>query len=137
MARFVALIDGKVGAYGAVFPDAPGCNAMGETMDEALRNAAEALSEWVADEVADGRGTPVARSLEVLLRDAAVIETMQETGAVPTLIPLVLNSGRPARANVSLDAGLLQAIDEAAKRMGLTRSAFLATAAREKIAAGA
>ncbi len=43
------------------------------------------------------------------------------------------NSGRPVKANLSLDAGLLDAIDEAAKRRGLTRSAFLASAAREKI----
>jgi hypothetical protein len=35
---------------------------------------------------------------------------------------------------ISLDSGLLAAIDEAAAR-GLTRSAFLASAAREKIAA--
>jgi metal-responsive CopG/Arc/MetJ family transcriptional regulator len=34
---------------------------------------------------------------------------------------------------LSLDAGLLDAIDEAAKAHGLTRSAFLASAAREKI----
>jgi metal-responsive CopG/Arc/MetJ family transcriptional regulator len=40
------------------------------------------------------------------------------------------------RANLSLDAGLLDAIDEAARKRGLTRSGFLATAAREKIAAG-
>lgn len=41
------------------------------------------------------------------------------------------------RANVSLDAALLEAIDTAAKQRGLSRSAFLASAAREKIMAGA
>src|SRR5450756_729220 len=45
----------------------------------------------------------------------------------------LLDSGRAVRANLSLDAGLLDAIDEAAKAHGLTRSAFLASAAREKI----
>jgi metal-responsive CopG/Arc/MetJ family transcriptional regulator len=44
-----------------------------------------------------------------------------------------VDSGRAVRANLSLDAGLLDAIDEAAKAHGLTRSAFLASAAREKI----
>jgi metal-responsive CopG/Arc/MetJ family transcriptional regulator len=48
-------------------------------------------------------------------------------------VPLVLDAGRPVKANLSLDAGLLNAIDEAAKCRGLTRSAFLASAAREKI----
>ena len=50
MARYVALIDGKRGAYGVVFPDRPGCTAMGRSVDEAIRNAGEALAEWVGDE---------------------------------------------------------------------------------------
>lgn len=39
------------------------------------------------------------------------------------------------KANLSLDAGLLEAIDAAAKARGLTRSGFLASAARAKIEA--
>ncbi len=53
------------------------------------------------------------------------------------MIPLLLDSGRTVRANVSLDAALLDAIDAAAKERGLSRSAFLASAAREKIMVGA
>ena len=41
-----------------------------------------------------------------------------------------------ARGNVSLAAALFDAIDAAAKERGLSRSAFLASAAREKIIAG-
>jgi metal-responsive CopG/Arc/MetJ family transcriptional regulator len=51
------------------------------------------------------------------------------------MIPLLVDSGRTVRANVTFDAGLLEAIDAAASQRGLTRSAFLASAAREKIAA--
>jgi metal-responsive CopG/Arc/MetJ family transcriptional regulator len=47
---------------------------------------------------------------------------------------LLIESGRSVKANISLDRGLLDAIDEAAKRVGVTRSSFLASAAREKIA---
>ena len=54
-------------------------------------------------------------------------------GGILAYVPLVLDAGRPVKANLSLDAGLLDAIDEAAERRGLTRSAFLASAAREKI----
>jgi metal-responsive CopG/Arc/MetJ family transcriptional regulator len=53
------------------------------------------------------------------------------------MIPLLLDSGRTVRANVSLDAALLEAIDTAAKERGLSRSAFLPSAAREKIIARA
>jgi metal-responsive CopG/Arc/MetJ family transcriptional regulator len=49
------------------------------------------------------------------------------------LIPLLLDAGRTVRANLTLDAGLLEAIDEAASQRGITRSAFLASAARDKI----
>jgi len=50
------------------------------------------------------------------------------------MIPLVIDSGRPVKANISLDVGQLEAIDAEAARRGLTRSAFLATAAIELIA---
>ena len=50
------------------------------------------------------------------------------------MIPQVIDSGRSVKANVSLDAGQLEAIDAEAARRGLTRSAFLATAALELIA---
>ena len=49
------------------------------------------------------------------------------------MIPLLLDSGRSVKANVSLDAGMLEAIDEEAARRGLTRSKFLASAALDKI----
>jgi len=48
---------------------------------------------------------------------------------------LLRESGKLARANVSMDAGLLASIDEAASARGLTRSSFLASAARDKLKA--
>jgi len=41
------LIDGEPGAYGVVFPELPGCIAMGDTVDEAIENAGEALRDWM------------------------------------------------------------------------------------------
>jgi Ribbon-helix-helix protein, copG family len=50
------------------------------------------------------------------------------------VIPLLHDPvGRVKKANVSLDAGTLAAIDNEARARGLTRSAFLASAALEKI----
>jgi metal-responsive CopG/Arc/MetJ family transcriptional regulator len=51
------------------------------------------------------------------------------------IVPLIRETGRPAKANLSIDEGLLTSIDEAASARGMTRSAFIASAAREKIAA--
>ena len=44
---YPVLIDGEPGGYGVVFPDLPGCVAMGATREEALGNAEEALMDWI------------------------------------------------------------------------------------------
>src|SRR3954447_21139439 len=130
--RYVAIVDGSPGAYGVVVPDLPGCTSAGPTIDEALRNAVEAVTLWVEDARAEGEKIPRARPAEKLRRDAEVGAALAQGGAL-AYVPLVLDAARPVKANLSLDAGLLNAIDEAAERRGLTRSAFLASAAREKI----
>ena len=133
MPRYVALIDGKPGAYGVTVPDLPGCTSGAGTTDEALRRAIEAVRLWAEDAIADGEKLPKPRSADALRRDPEVAAALAH-GAALAIVPLVLDSGRAAKANLSLDSGLLAAIDEAAAARGLTRSAFLASAAREKIA---
>lgn len=133
MSRYIALIDGEVGAYGVSFPDCPGCVAMGATPDEALANATDALREWMGDRAAAGLPLPENRSIDTIRRDASWSDDL--AASVIASVPLLLDEGRLVRANLSLDAGLLAQIDAAARERGLTRSAFLASAAREKIAA--
>jgi predicted RNase H-like HicB family nuclease len=134
MSRYVVVIDGEPGAYGVWVPDMPGCTSMGATMEDALRNAQQALRLWAEDALSDGEQLPEARSIDRVRAEPNVIAEL-ERGAALVVVPLVLDAGRPAKANLSLDAGLLAAIDEAAAARGLTRSAYLASAAREKIAA--
>ena len=122
MSRYVALIDGKAGAYGVVVPDLPGCTSGGRSIDAALRNAVDAVRLWAEDARADGEALPRARSIETLRRDPEVAAALVK-GAALAIVPLVLDAGRPAKANLSVDAGLLEAIDEAAEAHGLTRSA--------------
>ncbi|MFG5118072.1 type II toxin-antitoxin system HicB family antitoxin [Methylorubrum sp. POS3] len=133
MARYIALIDGEAGAYGVAFPDCPGCTAMGETVDEALSNGAEALREWMIDRVAAGLAPTPARSADAILADPMESEMVE--GAVMASVPLFLDAGRAVRVNLSLDAAALAMIDEAAGKRGLTRSAFLVSAARDKVLA--
>ena len=56
--KYPALIDGEPCAYGAVFPDLPGCVAMGCTMDEVVRNAEDAMLDWIASMEANGQSVP-------------------------------------------------------------------------------
>jgi hypothetical protein len=113
-------------AHGVVFPDLPDCTAMGCTLDEALRQA----GEW-----AQAVSPPRPRSLEAL-RDDKCVKAALADGAVLAIFPLILEGGKPAKANISLDARWLQAIDEGSAAHGLTRSAFIASAALEKIRRG-
>ena len=136
MPRYIALVDGKPGAYGVVVPDLPGCTSGGKTVDAALRNAVEAVRLWAEDARAEGEVMPRPRTIEAIRRDSEVAAALAE-GAVLVVVPLLLDAGRPAKANLSVEAGLLEAIDEAAEAHGLTRSAFIASAAREKITRGA
>jgi len=54
-------------------------------------------------------------------------------GAVLAWVPVIIDKGRPRRINISLDAGLLETIDQETNRRGMTRSAFLSSAARREI----
>jgi predicted RNase H-like HicB family nuclease len=130
--RYIALIDGAAGGYGIVFPDLPGCTAMGNTIDEAIGNAANVLRIWVAMTEEQGASVPRPSRLEDLRGDVDVVEALGE-GATLATIPLIRDAGRPVKANLSLDAGVLAAIDAAAARRKLTRSAFIEAMARETI----
>jgi len=132
MARYTVLIDGEAGAYGVVVPDMPGCTAMGDTIEAALLNATEAMRDWVEAMAAQGETIPAPRSPEALRREAEVIEALA-AGATLASVPLVRETGRPAKANLSIDAGILAAIDEQAARLKLTRSAFIELLAKRHL----
>ncbi|HWD26628.1 MAG TPA: type II toxin-antitoxin system HicB family antitoxin [Rhizomicrobium sp.] len=82
MSRYIALIDGKAGAYGVVFPDLPGCTAMGRTMDAALSNAAGALRDWADLMDEEGLKIPRARNLSALRKDADFLKALSESAGL-------------------------------------------------------
>ena len=122
--RYTVLIDGKAGAYGVVFPDLPGCVAMGKTIDAALANAADVLRDWFELSEEHGETVPLPRPPEKLRRDPEVVSALAE-GATLASVPLVRETGRPVKANLSIDSGVLAAIDAAAERRKLTRSGMV------------
>lgn len=132
MTRYAILIDGKAGAYGVSFPDLPGCVAMGRTMDAALVNAAEALRDWIEFTEESATPVPSPRSVEALRKDREVARALKQ-GAALASVPLIRESGRPVKANLSLDSGILKAIDAEAKRRKLTRSSLVEAIAREAL----
>jgi predicted RNase H-like HicB family nuclease len=120
-------------AFGIWFPDVEGCFSAGDTLAEAAANAAAALRQHAEALESAGQSAPPARAFDDVLHDKDVQESLA-AGAMLLAVPLLSDAGRTVRINVSLDKGLVDQIDDAASARGLTRSAFLAQAAREKIA---
>lgn len=134
MKQYVAVVEkDRDSAFGIWFPDVEGCFSAGDSLDEAAVNAIAALRQHAEALESAGRPVPEPRSMEVVLRDKDV-RSATKGGAVLMAVPLLSDAGRTVRINVSLDRGLVDQIDDAASKRGLSRSAFLAQAAREKIA---
>lgn len=116
---YPAIIDRSRSGYGVTFPDFPGCIAAGATVAEAAQNAEAALALHVEGMVKDKDALPAPSDLDGsdLGGDICVY--------IGTDVPL-----KTERVLISLDAGLLRAIDGVASN----RSAWMADAAREKLA---
>jgi predicted RNase H-like HicB family nuclease len=131
--HFVAVVEKESGsAFGVWFPDVEGCFSAGETLEEAVANAAAALCQHTEALESAGRQVPTARAADTVLCDKDVKASIK-VGAVLFAVPLLADAVRTVRINISLDKALVDQIDDAASARGLTRSAFIAQAAREKI----
>jgi predicted RNase H-like HicB family nuclease len=125
MNTYVAFIRKTAGTeYGVEFPDFPGCITAGESLDEALANAAEALAGHIAVMRENDEPIPEPSDLDDAMRDR------RNRGAIAVLIQAGPEPTRAVRVNVTIDEGLLAEIDRAAQRARTSRSGFLADAAR-------
>ena len=113
-------------AFGVHFPDVPGCFSAADTMEDIIPNAVEALSVWFEDADVPALPSP----FEIVQKQAA--GDLAE-GAFLIMVPRISNDNRVVRANISMERGMLDAVDAAAARRKVTRSAFLADAARAVI----
>ncbi len=128
MTHYIALVHKDLdSAFGVQFPDVPGCFSAADRMDDLVGNAMEALSLWAEDEA---MSEP--RAIEQIVADPDIASELA-AGAFLISVPFAVNDARLVTANISMERGMLKAIDAAAKRRKLTRSAFLAQAARHEI----
>ncbi len=128
MHYFAIVHQDEDSAFGVQFPDVPGCFSAADAEDDILTNAIEALALHL-----EGASAPQARTLAEVRSDPDVRGHLED-GAFLIAVPLVRLSGRSAKANITMDAGLLEAVDATARRRKLTRSAYLADLARRDIA---
>lgn len=129
MERYVAILRKTRGSdYGVEFPDLPGCITAGATLEEARAMAAEALRFHLDGLREDGQAIPSSCGLDKIehkLRgrkgdDFYALVEIDAERAEPKIV----------RVNITLEEKLLSEIDSAATAEGLTRSGFLAEAAR-------
>jgi predicted RNase H-like HicB family nuclease len=131
--QVVALIDEEDGRYGVAFPDFPGCTTVATSLDAAVTKAAQALALHVEGMAEDGP-LPAPRTLTELRKDAEFRRDLKS--AMVALVPYEPPS-RATRVNITLEESLLSRIDSAAASLGESRSGFLATAARKRLAESA
>lgn len=129
MRYYTAIVHKEEGsAFGLTFPDLPGCFAAADSWTDIPRAAAEALDLWFED------AAEVAPASLDEIRAREDVKAALAEGATLMSVPYIAADGALERVNISIERGLLRAIDETAKSRGMTRSSFLASAARHEIA---
>ena len=116
--------DKDTGAFGIVFPDFPGCVSTADTVQNVGVSGAHALQGHVDLMIADKDDLPEPSDLSSVAGDEEIIEVAR------ILVPVRI-VGKRMRYNVSLDSGLVAAIDDAVGERG--RSGFLEAAARREL----
>ena len=113
-------------AWGVSVPDLPGCFSAGDTLDEAVANAQEAIALHVQTTLEDGEPLPEPQTLAHWQADP---DYAQCVWAVVDA-PIEKYLGPAEKINITVPRLILAHIDEYAKAHGLSRSGFLVDAAR-------
>lgn len=120
-------------AYGVTVPDLPGCFSAGDTLDEAIKNAKEAITGHLELAVELGHDIPAVSTIEALATNpdyAGYTWALVEVDVIRLL-------GGSEKINVTLPRSLIDRIDRcvASNPEYKSRSGFLAQVALERISA--
>ena len=128
---YLAFVFTDAGGFGFTAPDVAGFTAHADTEDfnEAVAVARAVLAGHLSVVRDAGGELPKARTLADLRADPDLAEDFAEA-ATTVMLPAIVTSGRTKRVNLTFDESVLELIDSAAADRSLTRSAFLAEAAR-------
>ena len=126
----VAIHKDEGSVFGVSVPDVPGCFSYGDTVEDALKNAQEAVIFHVEGLLEDGEFDSLTPSS---------IEDLQDSNEYPdalwALVDIDLSrlSSKQTRFNVSWPEYLLARVDEYAAAHHETRSGSLAKAAQQAL----
>lgn len=129
--RFVLALHSDDGVrFGVIVPDLPGCYSAGDTLDEAIASAREAIAGHCEILAEDGADIPVPRLLAVHQADPELVDAVW----VVVDVPVERYFGPAEKINITVQARLLRRIDAFAADLGESRSGFLARAAQDLMA---
>jgi predicted RNase H-like HicB family nuclease len=112
--------------YTALFPGVPGCITAGSTVEELEAMAREALQGHLDVSRDFGDSIPAPLTLE-----AAKAHQDSKGAEFFLAVAVQVESGKASRLNITMPVDLVEEVDAYSKRRGLSRSAFLAQAARQ------
>lgn len=120
--NYIALIHKDENSdYGVSFPDFPGCISAGVTLEQAKAVAQEAVVDHI-NLLKEMRETlPAPSTLE------EIMSCPENRSAIAFLVEVPSN--HTVRINITLSEDVLNIIDRRARKLNLSRSAFLAEAA--------
>jgi predicted RNase H-like HicB family nuclease len=95
MPPYVAIVEdaGPDKAVGIWFPDLPGCFSAGDDVDEALRNAQEALVLYADSQAKEGHSLPTPRTVSALRDDPEVAAYLREHTVALIALPTAVHAG--------------------------------------------
>lgn len=109
-------------AFGVVVPDLPGCFSAGDTLDEAMEAAKEAVAAWVDAALDDGAAVPPPSSLDSVRR---LPDYEGWTVGIVELDPALFDDSIE-RVNITLPKRVLRRLDALAASRHQSRGAFIA-----------
>ena len=112
----------EVTAWGVVAPDLPGCFSAGETLDEAIDKASEAITLWIETALDTGSAIPAPGSVATYRQHP---EYSGWIWALAEVDPALLED-HSERVNITLPRRVLARLDAKARAAGETRSGFIA-----------
>lgn len=122
---FVAIAHGGPdGSYSLSIPDAPGCFTAGDTLEETIANATEAMTGFFQD-----MPIPRPRTLDEVIADPQARADAQ--GGMFLLVSFPEPPRSLERVSVSVAPDVARVLDRQAGETGMSRDALLDKAARE------
>ena len=109
-------------AFGIVVPDLAGCFSAGDSLDEAMSGAEEAVAAWIDAALDEGAAIPSPSPLDAVRTNPAFDGW---TFGVVTVDPGLLDD-TTERVNITLPRRVLKRLDALALAAGESRSGFIA-----------